>query len=79
MRAQAYDLGNPQLFGAEVNITVFVTRNNNPPFFINPPYFRTLNETVLPGISVYQTSAGDLDNQVIKKAHSLIFLPFEIF
>lgn len=64
MRAQAYDLGNPQLTGAEVNITVFVVGNDNPPFFINSPYFRTLDETESVGTLVYDTSANDLDTLV---------------
>ena len=64
MRAQAYDLGTPQLTGNEVNVTVFVTRNNNPPFFINAPYLATVDETSNFGTFVYDTSAGDSDSVV---------------
>ena len=64
MRAQAYDLGTPQLTGSEVNVTVFVTRNNNPPFFINAPYIATLDETANFGTFVYDTSAADSDTVV---------------
>jgi len=64
MKAQVYDLGAPQLTGPEVNITVFVQGNDNPPFFINDPYFRTLDETVQIGSLVYDTSASDLDTLV---------------
>ena len=64
MRAQAYDLGTPQLTGNEVNVTVFVTRNNNPPFFINAPYVATIDETSNFGTFVYDTSAGDSDTVV---------------
>ncbi|KAH3873294.1 hypothetical protein DPMN_036526 [Dreissena polymorpha] len=61
MRAQVYDLGKPQLFGPEVNITIVVQRNNNPPFFINDPYTRTIAENQAVGTLVYDTSASDLD------------------
>lgn len=64
MRAQAYDLGNPQLTGPEVNITVFIQGNDNAPFFISSPYFRTLDETEAVGTLVYDTSANDLDTLV---------------
>jgi hypothetical protein len=64
MRAQAYDLGEPQLTGAEVNITIFVIGNDNPPFFVNAPYFRTLDENFGVGELVYDTSASDRDTQV---------------
>ena len=62
MKGQAYDLGTPQsLTGSEVNITVFVTRNNNPPFFVNAPYLAVLDETTTSGTFVYDTSATDQD------------------
>ena len=64
MKAQAYDLGTPQLTGSEVNVTVFVTRNNNPPFFINAPYIATVDETANFGTFVYDSSAADSDNVV---------------
>ena len=64
MRAQAYDLGEPQLTGGEVNITVTVIRNNNPPFFVNAPYIRTINENFNIGEVVYDTTASDIDTQV---------------
>jgi len=64
MRAQVYDLGTPQLTGPEVNITVFVQGNDNPPFFINDPYLRTLNENATVGTLVYDTTASDGDTLV---------------
>jgi len=63
MKAQAYDLGSPQLFSQEVDITVFII-SNTPPFFLNDPYFTNLNESSPRGTLVYRTSASDRDTLV---------------
>ncbi|KAL3878042.1 hypothetical protein ACJMK2_035678, partial [Sinanodonta woodiana] len=63
LKAQARDLGTPPLTSPEIDVTIFVTRNKNPPYFRDDPYVSSINEDASFGYVVYRTSAGDLDTQ----------------
>ena len=64
MKVQARDLGTPQLSSNEVNVTVFVRRNQFPPVFVNLPYNTQIEATSGVGRFVYQVTTTDQDVQV---------------
>lgn len=58
------DGGNPPLTPTGVQtatITVYVTKNDHTPYFINEPYSKDLEGTIQLGASVFQVTARDDD------------------
>lgn len=58
------DGGNPPLTPTGVQtatITVYVTKNDHTPYFINEPYSKDLEGTIQQGASVFQVTARDDD------------------
>lgn len=58
------DGGNPPLTPTGVEtatITVYVTKNDHTPYFINEPYSKDLEGTIQLGASVFQVTARDDD------------------
>ncbi|KAK3089813.1 hypothetical protein FSP39_006721 [Pinctada imbricata] len=61
MKVTARDLGTPQLSSSAIDVSVFVTRNQNPPVFFNTPYSTQIEETSAIGRFVYQVTTNDAD------------------